>query len=746
MRAATVGLALATVVCGIALHAQLRMLTPVEMNARLADAAVEAAQRPVVPIPLASGQNRVVGAIYDRFLQGAAAARARVAAGATASPAEIAAHPVWQRRLTVVVAHPIGCDGRPNQPLAIRFGRGMGPVVPEIDGEPVRGRDAASLLPGVTLPDEALVTAFRNAFLLTTAVEIDYATPFCGGASRTAVLSVQSPLLRELLMDFTGVKLPEEFASLPSPTTVRLQALLDHEGRVRFTHQVQGPSELGPTAAALLTGRRFEPVRVNGIATADFHLVPIVFTATGARAQPAPFVPPGIPPGGIRTTSSLVTVPGGRSAPPPPASPVPPAPPGVIPAMQARLAIELAQKRDPQPIPLDAAGPPVHGVVYDPFLLAAQKARGLLAGGTALDPESPPPTLMRPTFVVVAYPLTCGERRVMPTDIRMAPAGGTTPRIYPPLGPPLAGDDLTAELPGAPLPAGALGRRFGNPAFSLGLEVTVAYDGPACPGESTHATLPLQWTRGNSIGRDAFAKLPDGSSLPSPTVVRLRGLVDPDGRYRFASLAEGAAELGPAAIEMTDRWRWQPYRVNGTPVVTSVIANVTFTTTGEPPAPGTRGSTPPPVAGRGAPPAAAPPAPTLPGTPPPLVTSSTIGGRPSFESTSPDAPGLSASTSRCPIADDATYGLTAGNAIKVGGGPFDGVSRQRMLIAALRGPSGQGLRVVRLGTTMGPGESLVDVYEVHAAHLTERLFLYLDSYHEDALKAPKGLTCASPLR
>jgi hypothetical protein len=187
---------------------------------------------------------------------------------------------------------------------------------------------------------------------------------------------------------------------------------------------------------------------------------------------------------------------------------------------------------------------------------------------------------------------------------------------------------------------------------------------------------------------------------------------------------------------MAEHWRWQPYRVNGTPVVTTVIANVTFTTTGEAPAPSPARGGPPPAA----------PAATLPGTPPTLITSSTIGGRPAFESISQDAPGLSASTSRCPISDDATYGVTAGNAIKVGGGPFEGVSRQRMLIAALRGPNGQGLRIVRLGTTMGPNQSLVDAYEVHASYLTERLFIYLDSYNEDTPKAPKGLLCVGPLR
>ena len=740
MRDTTRGLTL-TILAGLlavpAMQAQLRMLLPDEMNARLAGAAVDAASRgPVTPIPLTAAGNRTVGVIYDRFLQGVAAARAQAAAGSTVTPDAIASHPVWQRRLTVVVAYPMSCDGKPNQPLAIRFGGGVGPVPPTLEGEAIRGRDAAGLLPGVTLPDEALVAAFRNAFLLNTAVEVDYASPFCSGASHTASLAVRSTLPRELLMDLNGVRMPAEFASVPAPATVRMHALLDSDGRVRFSQQVQGPPELGPAATAILAGRRFEPVRVNGAATADFQMTPIVFTATGERAQPAPFVPPPGLPGQIRSVTSLVAVPGGRPAAPPPGI-VPPAPPGQIDGFLARLAIELARKGDPRPVPLDSAGPVVHGVLYDRFLVAAQTARALMAGGAPLDPESPPPTLMRQNMTVVAYPLACGARRVRPTDVRMA-MGGTRPGPVRPIGEVRSGADLSAALPGAALPEGAIGRAFANPPYSASLEVTITYAEAACPGGAPQVTLPLQWTRGASIGRDAVAKLPDASSLASPILVRLRGIVDLDGRYRFAALAEGPSELEPAAIAMTEPWRWEPYRTNGVPVTQTVIANVTFTTTGEPPPPGAapaRG-TPPPNPSRGAPP---------PAGAPPLVTSSTIGGRPSTEFTSPDVTGLSASTSRCPIADDATYGLTAGNAIKVGGGPFEGVARQRQVIAALRGPNGEGLRIARLGTTMGPDRTLVDAYEVRAAHLTDRVLLYLDSYHQDPLKAPKGFVCAAPL-
>ena len=127
------------------------------------------------------------------------------------------------------------------------------------------------------------------------------------------------------------------------------------------------------------------------------------------------------------------------------------------------------------------------------------------------------------------------------------------------------------------------------------------------------------------------------------------------------------------------------------------------------------------------------------------MTSSTVGGRSTTDFTTPDEPGLTAATSRCEIASDATYGLTLDGAIKVGGSFMDGPARARRYLSALRGPGGQGLRIVRRGSTIGSDKStILDIYEITYAGLTAPIRVYVDQYHEEStLKAPQGLTCTA---
>ena len=105
-----------------------------------------------------------------------------------------------------------------------------------------------------------------------------------------------------------------------------------------------------------------------------------------------------------------------------------------------------------------------------------------------------------------------------------------------------------------------------------------------------------------------------------------------------------------------------------------------------------------------------------------------------------DVPGLSAATSGCPVSEDPTYGLTAANPIKVGGGAMYVMSRSMRYLQALRGPSGQGLHLWRLGSFDGPAETMLDVYQVEHDGTVQRL--YVDGYRWAELRAPAGLVCA----
>jgi hypothetical protein len=106
-----------------------------------------------------------------------------------------------------------------------------------------------------------------------------------------------------------------------------------------------------------------------------------------------------------------------------------------------------------------------------------------------------------------------------------------------------------------------------------------------------------------------------------------------------------------------------------------------------------------------------------------------------------DLPGLTAVTSACPISDDPSYGVTPANPIKVGGGPMYLMARSLRFLETLRGPGGQGLQLMRLGSFDGPDDTVLDVYNV--AYDAVVRHLYVDGYRFTAPKAPLGFLCGA---
>ena len=278
--AAVVSAALLSAVTARVILAQVPQMV-LDRDAKIAQLAIEAAQRgPVAPIPLLGEGGRAYGALYDQYLIGVVLARARMAAGEGVDAASLMQHPAWQSRGTVVAAYPVNCDGAPNRPIAIRWKTSLPmPVPPTAIGEPLRGSAAQALLPGVAFPDDALVVNLRNAPPIGASADVDYAGPICRGGATTASLPVDLSPSLELATAFNGVKLPDEFAALPSPTTVRISVILDSSGRTRFPEQVQGPPELGPVAIAALAARTFPPARMNGVNVPFSTMATFVFTA-----------------------------------------------------------------------------------------------------------------------------------------------------------------------------------------------------------------------------------------------------------------------------------------------------------------------------------------------------------------------------------------------------------------------------------------------------------------------------------
>lgn len=98
----------------------------------------------------------------------------------------------------------------------------------------------------------------------------------------------------------------------------------------------------------------------------------------------------------------------------------------------------------------------------------------------------------------------------------------------------------------------------------------------------------------------------------------------------------------------------------------------------------------------------------------------------------------------CEISQEESYGYAPGNAIQVGGSPLYGASRQRRYLDALRGPEGQAVTYKRTGQFRAPDQTILDGYVLTYEGLEKPITLFLDWYHYNPAKAPRGFTCAQP--
>ena len=100
------------------------------------------------------------------------------------------------------------------------------------------------------------------------------------------------------------------------------------------------------------------------------------------------------------------------------------------------------------------------------------------------------------------------------------------------------------------------------------------------------------------------------------------------------------------------------------------------------------------------------------------------------------------------ISDDATYGYSEKNAIKVGNGDMkSGPASERAFLNALQGPNGEKITYVRRGSCCGVksehspfGVAMLDRYEINYKGLHKPIILYINMYDPGVLQAPKGFT------
>lgn len=386
----------------------------------------------------------------------------------------------------------------------------------------------------------------------------------------------------------------------------------------------------------------------------------------------------------------------------------------------AKLAVESAAA-PVVPISLDRDGSGRHGFVLDRYLMMVADARVALredkspAGATAPDRGA-----ASRAVAVIGFPAKCDGRSVPADSIDLSLATGPMPGPVRKVTDLLTGDQVTQRFPGFTLPAGAVAQLFVNVPLSSAT-ATIAFNPSMCTGADASLSFVFQTTGARLMTGVNTVKLPqDAQAIPWPVSVRVQTMLDATGTPRFPTAIDGPPELEAAAAEAAARWKFQPFQINGVPIAQPVSLNISFIGDGAPTA-----TTPKPSDG------------------PTPLTSLTVGGR-LPEGATADVPGLTPATSKCPIAEDATYGMGAATPIKVGGDAFNGPARERAYLNALRGPAGQAIRYRRLGSTKAPDQTILDMYEVTYTGLEKALRLYVDEYHFEELKAPVGFACPAP--
>ena len=248
------------------------------------------------------------------------------------------------------------------------------------------------------------------------------------------------------------------------------------------------------------------------------------------------------------------------------AAPIPPADPFKVTPALVSLAIEQGTKADVTPIRLDTSTP--RGYFFDRYALIALRARAAAIAGTPLDPAKPSKELEALGSGVLAYPLSCGDRTILPSNVELLAAQGPIART--PASEPVRGDALATAFPGLPTPPGSIGLYFRGAQPTQG-RITYA-DG--CNGSPAEVMLSFRAEPPRLIEM-VPGVLPPGTIELEP-VVYVQVIVDQEGRIARPQYLGGPRSLYPAALDALTKWRAQPVRVNGTPVVTPNVVQVTF--------------------------------------------------------------------------------------------------------------------------------------------------------------------------
>src|SRR5207247_3613727 len=133
--------------------------------------------------------------------------------------------------------------------------------------------EPATRAPGVELPPLSCAATFdRLALRPDDVVQITYADVAEPGGSRTVSLPVRVVTPRKVHQ--VDPEMPPNEPIPETPVVVKVEALIDLDGAVRYPRVASGPPAFGDAAIKTVQQWRFEPARVNGA------VIPVLATLT----------------------------------------------------------------------------------------------------------------------------------------------------------------------------------------------------------------------------------------------------------------------------------------------------------------------------------------------------------------------------------------------------------------------------------------------------------------------------------
>lgn len=247
-------------------------------------------------------------------------------------------------------------------------------------------------------------------------------------------------------------------------------------------------------------------------------------------------------------------------------------PPPPNPLETRRQRMTLAATLPPAgPISLDADGSAKHGVMFDHMRLIARAFASAAAAGHPLDATNVPSEINKPRLVVVAYPVMCdGRGLVPPQSVKITDAPGNSPNVVREA----RGNQIRDLVPGVDVPESALAIMY-DADLAIPGRVTIGY-GTSCDSAPPFVTLPVSAEAGR-ITRRVAGHAPAGITLPQGGAqVRVQVYFDFDGLPHFPAYTGGPGALADAAVAAVAEFRAEPPRVNGAPILQLSTIAVAF--------------------------------------------------------------------------------------------------------------------------------------------------------------------------